>query len=553
MAPTVVLNFFVPAGHPDNPFGEDVILYGRTLDTGPREFRTEAKSWRLVAGFDGALGEWNWELAGMAAESRTEQTRFNAILSDPFQAALLGMGGPDGDQYYNPFGLNPQNSPEVIDRFLISGTHFVETGREQSLDFHVSGQFGHLPGGPLGAAFGGQFRHESVDQSADEEELTGVIAGTEGFEPISANRDVYSLFAEFVVPVLPSLEAQLAVRLDDYSDFGSTTNPKIGLGWRPTEQVLLRATWGTSFRPPTFRELYDPVVTYEDVSFFDPWRCPVSGLPVDCRFNLITSRFGGNPDLEPDEGETWLLGIAWEPDAVPGLSIEVDYWSIEHRNRITTSDGDFLFESLPPDQNPYVLRAPATAEDLALGIPGVIIGFNNTYINADTVSTDGLDLNLGYAWDTARAGHFSGGITFTYLNAYKTGFSFHGARLREDLAGHTGAGNAWPRNRGNLHLDWTRNGHGVSAVVNFTDSYDSPVNWVVDDEETDRPFVVDDYWQLDLQYSYVFERFRAATLRVGCRNCLDANPPVYNYPVPGESFHEARGGLLYVRWTQSFK
>ncbi len=553
VAPTVMLDFFVPADHPNNPFGENLFLEGRALDVGQREFRTEATSWRLVAGFDGAWGGWDWEVASMAAESKIDNTRFNDILSDPFQAALLGMGGPNGDQYYNPFGLDPQNPPEVIDQFVISGTHFVETDREQTLDFQVSGNLGDLPGGPVGAAFGAQFRHQSVDQSADEEELTGVITGTEGFEPISADRDVYSAFAEFVVPLLPALEAQLAVRLDDYSDFGSTTNPKIGLGWRPSDQVLLRATWGTSFRPPTFRELFDPLVTYDDAVFGDPWRCPVTGLPVDCRFNPITSQFAGNPNLKPDQGETWLLGIAWEPDSVPGLALAIDYWSIEHRDRIMTSDDDFLFENLPPDQNPFIIRAPATDEDVALGIPGVIIGRSNTYINADTVTTDGVDFNLDYAWDTAKSGHFSSGLTYTWLDSYEAGISFDEATLKQDIAGLWGVRRPWPQNRGNLHLDWTLNAHGVSALVNYAGSYDSPINWVVDGQETDRPFTVDDYWQLDLQYSYVFEHFRAATLRVGCRNCLDADPPTYNYPIPGEYLHESRGGLLYVRWSQPFR
>jgi len=553
-APTVLLDFFVPADHPNNPFKEDLILEGRTLDTGPREFRTEATSWRLVTGFKGAWDNWDWEVAGMAAESQTDQTRFNAILSDPFQAALLGMGGPNGDQYYNPFGLNPHNSPEVIDQFLISGTHFVETSREQTLDFQVTGKFSNLPGGPVGAAFGGQFRHDSIGQSADEQELTGVITGgPAGLDPISANREVYSLFAEFVLPVLPTLEAQLAARLDHYSDFGSTTNPKIGLRWRPAEQILLRATWGTSFRPPTFRELHDPLVSFDDVVYNDPWRCPVTGLRVDCRLNLITSQFSGNPELKPDKGETWLLGIAWEPEAVPGFSIEVDYWSIEHRDRITTSEGRFLFENLPPDQNPFIVRAPATAEDAALGIPGVIIGRRNSYVNADTLTTDGIDFNLSYAWDTAGFGHFSGGVTYTYLAEYSTGISFREATLKEDFAGRSADDARLPRNRGNLHLDWERNGHGVSALINYAGKYESFFNWVVDGEETDRPFVVSDYWQLDLQYSYRFERLKAATLRVGCRNCLNSDPPVYNYPVPGEPFHEARGGLFYVRWTQPFK
>ena len=553
VAPTVLLDYFVSVDHPNNPYGEDLFIEYRALDNGNREFLTESNTWRLVAGVEWSWGAWDWEAALTESEAKSDQTRFNDVLIDPFQAALLGEGGPNGNQYYNPFGLNPLNPPEVITEFSISGTHVRQTAEERTVDLQVSGSFGKLPGGPVGAAFGGQFRQQSVDQSADEEELTGVMAGSAGFEPLSEESDIYSVFAEFVLPVLPSVEAQLAVRLDDYSDFGSTTNPKIGLGWRPVETWLLRGTWGTSFRPPTFTELYDPTVQFEDVFFEDPWRCPATGDFTDCRFNPVISEFSGNPDLEPDEGETWLLGFAWEPGGISGLSISLDYWSIEHTNRIMPSWEQFLFETLPPDENPFIIRAPQTAEDLALGIPGVIIGGDYTYINADTVTTDGIDFNLAYEWESAAFGVFSSGISYTYLNEYKTGISFHTAQIERDVAGLAALGSPWPQHRGNLHLDWSRGNHGASAVLHYSGSFHSPYNWVVDDRETDVPFSVDDYWQPDLQYSYRFTGLKGAELRVGCRNCLGQDPPDYNYAVPGEFFHEGRGALLYARWTQSFK
>jgi hypothetical protein len=45
---------------------------------------------------------------------------------------------------------------------------------------------------------------------------------------------------------------------------------------------------------------------------------------------------------------------------------------------------------------------------------------------------------------------------------------------------------------------------------------------------------------------------RSATLRLGCQNCTDQNPPVYNYSALAEAFHEHRGTLLYLRWEQPF-
>ncbi|MGZ2861695.1 TonB-dependent receptor domain-containing protein, partial [Pseudomonas aeruginosa] len=54
-------------------------------------------------------------------------------------------------------------------------------------------------------------------------------------------------------------EAQLALRYDNYSGVGSTTNPKLGIRWQPNKQFLLRGSAGTGFRAPTISELYRPI------------------------------------------------------------------------------------------------------------------------------------------------------------------------------------------------------------------------------------------------------------------------------------------------------
>ena len=67
-----------------------------------------------------------------------------------------------------------------------------------------------------------------------------------------------SLYAETNIPVelLGMWEFNLAVRYDDYSDFGNTTNPKFGVTWRPIDSLLLRASYGEGFRAPDMQELY---------------------------------------------------------------------------------------------------------------------------------------------------------------------------------------------------------------------------------------------------------------------------------------------------------
>jgi outer membrane receptor protein involved in Fe transport len=480
------------------------------------------------------------------------------VLSAEFQDALLGLGGPGGDQFYNPFGLNPSNTQEVIDGILISGTRTILTNIETAADVQVSGKFGELPGGAVGAAFGLQWRNQELGQYADAEELSGVIEGGGGVLPLIDDRRINSAFAEVVLPLLPSLEAQLALRYDDYSDFGSTTNPKVGLGWRPMDEILLRATWGTSFRPPTFRELFDPVYEYIAFVFNDPWRCPVTESFEDCEGQEVDALNVGNPELQPDEGETRLLGVAWEPHWAPGLAIAVDLWAIDHQNRVLfVGDGfsgvfDFFLEESPPDSNPYVIRAAPSPEDVALGIPGPITGIVSTYVNAGEVTTRGIDIEARYGWSTDRAGDFNLGFNYTYLDEFAIGISDSGAELKEDWAGAYGSRGALPHNRGNLTFHWERNLHTVTALYHYIGSYESPLNLTINNLETDRPFKVEAYTQFDLQYSYTFERLRGATLRLGCQNCTDEDPPVYNYNVTAEAFHEGRGALVYARWTQPF-
>lgn len=543
---------FVPRGHPQNPFGEDVLLLYRALDTPARNAETTSDAWRIVAGLKGELaGDWNWEAALNWGVNDTDVTANVSILRNEFQAALLGFGGPNGNQYYNPFGLNPQNPPEVLDQFLVEGVTIRESSREASASLQFTGELMEMGGGALGIAVGGEIRRQTLEQEPDELALRGVLVGGLSLAPLNLDRDISAAFVELFLPWNEFLEAQVALRYDDYSDFGSTTNPKIGLGWRPAQDLLVRATWSTSFRPPTFRELFDPLSSDIGFSDPDPWRCPVTETAFDCDGHVVDFEFSGNPNLEPDEGENWNLGIAWEPESVPGLSVSLDWWMIEHTNRITTS-GDHLTELLDPDSNPFVIRAPPSLEDIELGIPGPIIKYADTYFNGDTLETSGFDFGLGYALETRRAGRWHAEFNYTYLDRYELGLDFGSAQIIEDFAGQRlGFDGALPPDRATFRLNWEGRRQGATAVVSYAGDYLSPVERHVDGIPTGEPFVIDSYTQLDLAWRYRFERLPGSQLQLGCNNCTDEYP-FYNFMFNAEAFHEARGAMVYARWSQDF-
>ena len=103
-------------------------------------------------------------------------------------------------------------------------------------------------------ATGLEYREESIKDVPDDQFQRGLIFGTEAVSA-QASRDNWSAFVEFSIPVLESLELNLAARYDDYSDFGDTTNPKVSARWEPLEGLAFRASWGTGFRAPSLAQI----------------------------------------------------------------------------------------------------------------------------------------------------------------------------------------------------------------------------------------------------------------------------------------------------------
>ena len=77
-------------------------------------------------------------------------------------------------------------------------------------------------------------------------------------------RDVTSLFAELQMPLTSSIDLQAAVRFEDHSDSGTTTVPKLALGWRIIEPVLLRASWSEGFRAPNLVTVNEDIVARQN-------------------------------------------------------------------------------------------------------------------------------------------------------------------------------------------------------------------------------------------------------------------------------------------------
>ena len=541
---------YVPADHPNNPWGVEGEIWYRTLDSGPRQIDKTSNQHRVTLGLEGELGEWAWNASVLDSANRVRSLYLNSILMPAFQDALLGLGGPNGDQYYNPFGWMPENDPAVIDGFTMT-TAAGSDSVEQAIDISASRTFGSLPGGPVGIAMGAQWRYQQLKESADEASAQGLIAGRSAdFLLDHADRDIRAAYAEFSLPMLDSFEMQLAARYEKYDDFGDTTNPKIAFRWAPVEQLALRASWGTSFHAPDFLDLYQNPVEYAG-RFFDTPRCDASDLDIDCNVPVVVDVLDqGNPNLGPETGESWYGSLVWSPPYIEGLEVDVGYWRIEYEDKIYWVGGQFVLDNLPVE-NPYVERAPQTPEEAAAGIPGQILSVQFTTQNLAEQFTDGWDVDITYQRQTDGGNEFGLRLDYTYTARWD-------AILPEDF-GYTvysEAGGYWdgpvPRNRGNLNLSWRTGQHDFNGTIHYAGHYR---NWLeflpVDGEESDIPFIVDSFTTLDLQYALHLDIWEEAVLRVGCRNCTEEDPP-FTHDTWVENIHDWRGLIWYANWTQAF-
>ena len=315
------------------------------------------------------------------------------------------------DGFFNPFGSGASNSATILNFISAGYTRSQSQTGNLSANLQISGTVVELPGGPLRLATGLNFRQETFER-----QVTTFSSGT--VPTVGARteteRDVSAAFAELRVPIfgetnalpgLQRLELSLAARFEDYGDIGQTTSPKAGVLWEPTAGLLLRANYGRSFRAPALRELNDAASASPSI------------LPRGSSQILSMILYGGNPNLEPEEADTWTAGFEIKPGGVPGLRLGVNVFRTDFDNRIGQPALESILTALSdPSLVPFVRpldpannAADRAAVQAILDLPttnlrdlfpatsyGAIV--DARYVNTARVQVEGLDLSAGYGF-----------------------------------------------------------------------------------------------------------------------------------------------------------
>ena len=313
----------------------------------------------------------------------------------------VDVDGLYGYQKSTVNGVNGDPYPQ-----LLINTTSDNRYTEKSIDLVVNGRFGSLPGGDVGVAIGTSYRVEALDAVTTE---SGASFPTRG------DRNVSAEFLEFHLPILShgqgvplvdELELSAAVRRDRYSDFGSTTNPRLGLHWAPWSELGLRASYGRSFRAPTEFEESEENTANQSIYIYQVASPSGSGVVPA----LIQS---GSQQLVAETARTYNFGLDYKPLAVRGLRVALDYYDIVFNNRIITPPIPFnflqqpgiygsLISPIPNDAAAQAIVNAAVAEGALFndfygnGVTGVRYLYDDRQQNAATVRQSGVDLTSSF-------------------------------------------------------------------------------------------------------------------------------------------------------------
>ena len=526
--------------------GEPLNVRYRSVETGNRDTTDTNEQGQLVAGLKGAWKNWDFDAAFIYNESKNREHLNGGFPLLSQVLPLLNSG------LVNPFGPNTPDISAQMQATNFIGDTFNGKNKTIGGNAKASGEIWKLPAGPLAMAAGIEGREEKFEQTPNPTLLTGDVSGYGGdFGNVSKSRNIYAAFLEFNAPIVKNLEADFAVRYDHYSDFGSTTNPKISLRWQPVKELLLRASWGTGFLAPSLFQLYQPTNQSVTVAGLDdPLRCPVTNDSNDCSTQFTTA-LGGSATLKPEESEQTTFGVIWEP--TNNLSLGIDYFKLNLSQVIASGLApDFILNHL--DQYGFlVTRGPATPNFPSL--PGPITLIDQHNLNLGNFRISGADIDVRYTFPQTDWGRLKFTLNGTYYIKYDVqnpDGSYIGTVSAPGASPGTAGGTGiTPRWKHYATLNWNYGAWNATLANSFQDSY-TDINTNLDN----NPREVGTLSLWDIQGSYT--GFKNVTLTLGVRNLFDRNPPFSNQTNTFQigydpSYYDARARFVYGTIAYTFK
>ena len=472
------------------------------------------------------MGSWDYTAGLSRASSESQSVLGGGYYYTPQLKQILGDG------LLNPFLLpGQQQSAAALAALEAASARGMELykGKTTStiLDASFSGGLGfNLSGGEVQAAVGMDLRREEYEFSGPSQWSNGnaFIFGAPGdsvnyVAPV--RRDVKAVFGEFYLPIIDSLEVTLAVRHDNYGDFGKTTNPKYSFKWQPFEWMAFRGAYSTGFKVPDFARLLRGTseTPYTGLDLADPAICPggvynSSSAVAGCRIQVRPDIWsGGNPNLIPEEAKQRSIGVVFAPTHYFNMSI--DWWEIE---RINTIRSGFSLQEMARSYSDY-------SDSYIRNAAGDLIAIDQRAINSGGTLSSGIEIDANLTGDLA-GGQWRLNLNGSYLDNFQVK-NFSDRPYGNNLVGEYERWFNLPLKwKHTLSFGWNKGDWMHTLTQVYRDGYTDYVpiglaNGTVVPSEWNKK--VDDYTTYNYSLTWVgIDKFKVV---LGVRNLFNTDPP----------------------------
>ena len=577
--------------NPYNPFGFTLdansnlaVVTRRPIEAGPRRFEQNVDTFYTAGGLDGHfdLGgqRFTWDATLAYGKNRAEQRRNNSFNSAKLEQALgpayqdasgawhCGTVARPGDPNcvpFNIFGGQGLDGKGTITKEMLAYATFTEHDvSEQNLFAAVANLTGNLvklPGGWLAAAIGvehrrldGFYEPDAVVAAGDGADVpslpaTGKYSVTEGYlelrAPLAAGK-----------PGVQLLDLNAAARVSKYSFLDPELTGKIGARWKPTTDVVFRASVGKGFRAPSIGELYAAKSRF-DATLTDPCseltrdtvtpavraRCIALGVPADGSYSQLNPQIsvstGGNRELKPETSTSVNVSVAYSPKAlqdkpwIDSLDLELAYYDVRLDKAISALDAQYQIDRC------VVGGDDAYCAGIQRNAGGTIFGFSNVLQNLGGINVRGLDLGVSYRSPRKPFGRIRANWQSSYLLAYEEVVqSIKGEQIVDRTGTIAGTPErAFPRFKSSLALTWLRPGFELTLTTRYVHSLEEQCRDLTDFPGTcSRPHSnpTDGDTSTNLLGATVYNDVQAVwtpefdpklTLTAGINNLLNRDPP----------------------------
>lgn len=499
------------------------------------------RTYIATAGMNGKLfGTWKWDVYYQYGQSDVELRLENDQITANFNRAVDAVFDSHGNIVCRSTLTDPNNGCVPLNLFGIGvasqqARDYVQGVADQQdqlvqqvAEGTLRGDLFKLWAGPLSAAIGAGYRRENTSSPYTDPLALANAYFAANYKPTTGSYDVKEVFGEALLPLaretllLRALDLDAAVRFTDYSTSGSVTTYKLGLNYRPVEDVLIRGNLSRDIRAPNLSELYSGGTTS-----LSPVTDPLHGNTA----GSVPSATVGNLQLTPETAKSYGIGIVYQPSWVRGLNMSVDYYHIDLSDAIANigvqQEVNLCASGTRPDICSLITRGPGVVGGVA--VDDALLHVTSSPINIASVKTSGLDVELAYrarlsdwipAWNASMTLRMLGSHVAEYI-------SNDGLGNVHDSAGENGGALPdwrfltsldYQQGPVDLGLTWRRISSGVWSTT-FFDNSAGPLT--VDNNRISGA----DY--LDLSTSFTPQALGGSTeFFLAITNVLDKDPPV---------------------------